>query len=129
MCSNRRTEHGGLISPYSLNWLILEPCSTLVVQDLQAEYEREDSSDGLPCLLDSPGIAPSTVDNCGAPDLDVGRQAPQERGPCSVSSCNILLEDSSIDSSVRVMKILQIPNMSEKLKVIKNDRSGQSPRL
>jgi hypothetical protein len=103
-----------------------ELCATPMVQNPKAKYDSEDPSDDLSCLVDSFGATPSRLDE-HAIDLGVATESPQQRGPCSASVGNTLLEDSSIDSSIRLMKSLQIQNMSEKLNIIKNDRLEQSP--
>ena len=103
-----------------------ELCATPMVQNPKAKYDSEDPSDDLSCLVDSFGATPSRL-NEHAIDLGVATESPQHRGPCSASVGNTLLENSSIDSSIRLMKSLQIQNMSEKLKIIKNDRLEQSP--
>ncbi|KAG0590903.1 hypothetical protein KC19_1G134100 [Ceratodon purpureus] len=107
---------------------IVEPCTIPMILNPRAEYDCEVLSDDLSCLLDSSGATPSMLDEL-APDLGIATQFPQERGPCSVSVCNTLLEDPSIDSSIRAMKPLQTQNLSENLKIIKNDRFEQSPRV
>ena len=52
---------------------MMKSYSMFVVQNLKAKYECKDSSDGLPCLLNSPGIASSMVDNYGTLGREVGR--------------------------------------------------------
>lgn len=103
----------------------VEPCATPTVENPKAD-DYEDLSDDLSCLLDGLGPTPSMLEEQCAPDLGVATQSPQQRGTCSVSIGNTFLEDSSIDSSIQVMKPLQIQNMPEKLKIIKSDRFEQS---
>ena len=109
--------------PYSQN---VELCATSMVQNSKAD-NCEDLSDDLSCLLDSFDPTPSMLDE-HAPDLGTAMQSPQQRDNCSVSVSKTLLEDSSIDSSIKAMKPLQqIQNMSEKLQIIKNDGFERSP--